>query len=225
VETPLPYGIDPKLQRLIAGIRTDLDAFSEVEAYSLMYAGYVMTEHQFKTLQKKHERDGQKGTWGGFQVNAPRGNWNFLNREFESLLQAPENSGKAGKDLKKQLEVSSSKFFKIWKLNLTLKLSALAAALTIAMVLFFYLKANWGKDFISFSLTVEYFSIALLLLLGSIYFPIVKWLRPEKAARSYIFKFFLALFGFIIAKLHISIFNKMFVGRGELSRLLNLKQN
>ncbi|WP_157237823.1 patatin-like phospholipase family protein [Desulfobacter curvatus] len=223
-DTPLPYGIDPKLQRLIAGIRTDLDSFSEVEAYALMYSGYVMTEQQFKTLQEQHLKDGQKGTWGGFQVNAPRGNWEFLDKQFESLLQTSKNSGKAGKDLQKQIETGSSKFFKIWKLNQPLKISALAAALVIAAGLFFYLKSHWGDDFIYVSLSVGSFTIVFSLLLGSIFFPMIKWLRPEKAARSIILKILGALVGFIFAKLHISIFNKMFQDRGKLSRLLNLTQ-
>jgi predicted acylesterase/phospholipase RssA len=39
------YGIDPKVQRAMAVLRTDLDAFSDDEAYSLMAAGYLMTAH------------------------------------------------------------------------------------------------------------------------------------------------------------------------------------
>jgi predicted acylesterase/phospholipase RssA len=37
-----PYRIDPHVQRALAELRTDLDAFSDVEAYSLMAAGYEM---------------------------------------------------------------------------------------------------------------------------------------------------------------------------------------
>ncbi len=38
-----PYGIDPDVQRAMAELRTDLDDFSDTEAYSLMAAGYAMT--------------------------------------------------------------------------------------------------------------------------------------------------------------------------------------
>jgi len=37
------YRIDPEVQRALAELRTDLDAFSDDEAYSLMAAGYEMT--------------------------------------------------------------------------------------------------------------------------------------------------------------------------------------
>ena len=37
------YRIDPDVQRALAELRTDLDAFSDDEAYSLMAAGYEMT--------------------------------------------------------------------------------------------------------------------------------------------------------------------------------------
>jgi hypothetical protein len=33
--------VDKDLQRKLAGLRTDLDSFSEVEAYSLMLSGYL----------------------------------------------------------------------------------------------------------------------------------------------------------------------------------------
>jgi hypothetical protein len=38
-----PYGISEDVQRALAGLRTDLDAFSDDEAYALMAAGYAMT--------------------------------------------------------------------------------------------------------------------------------------------------------------------------------------
>ncbi|HVO53241.1 MAG TPA: patatin-like phospholipase family protein [Solirubrobacterales bacterium] len=38
-----PYGIDVKVQRALAELRTDLDDFSDAEALSLMAAGYAMT--------------------------------------------------------------------------------------------------------------------------------------------------------------------------------------
>jgi predicted acylesterase/phospholipase RssA len=39
------YGLDPRVQRAMAELRTDLDAFSDDEACALMAAGYLMTKH------------------------------------------------------------------------------------------------------------------------------------------------------------------------------------
>lgn len=40
-----PYGVDSRVQQLLAGIRTDLDAFTEVESYALMADGYLIARH------------------------------------------------------------------------------------------------------------------------------------------------------------------------------------
>ncbi|HEX8156593.1 MAG TPA: tetratricopeptide repeat-containing protein [Solirubrobacteraceae bacterium] len=40
-----PYGLDPTAQRMMAELRTDLDAFSDDEAYALMAAGYLITKN------------------------------------------------------------------------------------------------------------------------------------------------------------------------------------
>ena len=53
------YGVDKELQRKLVAIRTDLDSFSDVEAYSLMVSGYLMTEYEFKELNKQHKGDGE----------------------------------------------------------------------------------------------------------------------------------------------------------------------
>jgi hypothetical protein len=41
-----PYGIATATQRRLAAIRTDLDSFSDVEAFALMASGYQMTKRQ-----------------------------------------------------------------------------------------------------------------------------------------------------------------------------------
>lgn|GEM_PF-3115046 len=43
-------GINPAARQLTAGLRTDLNAFSEVESYSLMYAGYCACARQAAAL-------------------------------------------------------------------------------------------------------------------------------------------------------------------------------
>jgi hypothetical protein len=39
------YGVRKEIQELLAGVRTDLDSFSDVEAFALMTSGYRMTSH------------------------------------------------------------------------------------------------------------------------------------------------------------------------------------
>jgi predicted acylesterase/phospholipase RssA len=51
--TAAPYGIDPAVQRALAELRTDLDAFTREEAYALMGAGYRMTEHELPPILRE----------------------------------------------------------------------------------------------------------------------------------------------------------------------------
>jgi hypothetical protein len=43
------YGVPKNVQTLLAGLRTDLDTFSDAEAYALMLSGYRMTNTEFKS--------------------------------------------------------------------------------------------------------------------------------------------------------------------------------
>src|SRR5262249_10187236 len=43
-----PYGIDETVQKALSELRTDLDAFSDDEAYALMATGYAMTRYELE---------------------------------------------------------------------------------------------------------------------------------------------------------------------------------
>lgn len=112
------YGIDKDLQRLISGIRTDLDVFTEVEAYALMASGYLMTAHEFgeddsgKPINRPLR---QAALASGFNVDAAGEDWEF--RQLESLLGEPADSvDPRRRDLALQLEVGANMFFKVWHL-------------------------------------------------------------------------------------------------------------
>ena len=215
----LPYGIDPEIQQLIAGIRTDLDAFSEVEAYALMCSGYLMTEQQFKALQERHEKNGETGSWGGYRVDAPRGDWPFL--ALEAILKNPERSGAAGSDLRKQLEVGGSLLFKVWKLDPRLKTATWAAAASATILLALLVAKYWSSPLFSIELTVGALSVAAIVGLALVRFPTLKWLFPQKATRGMFQKTMLALFGYLAARVHLWKFNDWFLERGSLRRLLS----
>jgi predicted acylesterase/phospholipase RssA len=102
------YGVRKDLQQLLSGVRTDLDSFSEGEAYALMASGYLMTEHQFAD----HKTDLQ----AAFpditeEKRLHRNSWYFLH--FVDTLKTPG----LGEQLKKLLGASSVSAFKIWRLS------------------------------------------------------------------------------------------------------------
>jgi NTE family protein len=49
------FGVDERAQRALARIRTDLDAFSDIEAHSLMVDGYLMTDLTMLQQTRLHE--------------------------------------------------------------------------------------------------------------------------------------------------------------------------
>ncbi len=216
------YDVNKDLQRKLAAIRTDLDSFTEVEAYSLMLSGYLMTEYEFKELDKQHKRDGELGTWGGFDIEAPRGDWLFL--KLESLIGQPRDSADARRaDLGKQLEVGSSLVFKIWKLSPLLRWLSWAGAIAAAVLLVWFIYAYWDVQLPFPRVSVGGLTIFIVLLVAGIVFPLINWLNPQKAARGYLRKALIAVAGFVLTNIHLSVFDRMFIRRGKLERLLKLK--
>ena len=55
-EALLSYGIRREYQEALAAMRTDLDAFSEVEAYALMFSGYRMIDRRFAAALPELDR-------------------------------------------------------------------------------------------------------------------------------------------------------------------------
>lgn len=216
------YGVDKDLQKKLADIRTDLDSFTEVEAYSLMLSGYLMTETEFRNLDRQHRKNGEAGHWGDFDIDAPRSEWPFL--QLESLLSSPPDSPDARRaDLGRQLEAGSALFFKIWKLSPILrtltKIGSIAtAALLIALIIIY-----WDKVLEIPAVSVGGLILIIGLALLTVLIPLLKWLRPEQAMRGYLTKFTIAISGFLFSNLHLRLFDPLFIKRGRLKRLLNLK--
>ena len=215
------YGVDKEVQAHIAALRTDLDAFTEVEAYSLMASGYLMTKRELEILQARHDKDGQPGTWGGFDVHKERRTpWSFLPLH-DLLAQAPGASGQRD-DLGLQLKVGKEKFLKALKLVPELKRRSIIAAAVTAVILIVLIAALWGNPLFP-PITVGAFIIMLLLLIAGMIVPALKWLNPSEEGRSFAIKLAIALTGYLLAKVHLHLVDPLFLARGKLERLLNLK--
>jgi predicted acylesterase/phospholipase RssA/MinD-like ATPase involved in chromosome partitioning or flagellar assembly len=97
------YGIPKIVQQHLAGLRTDLDSFTDREAYALMLSGYRMTDKNFRECVPQFPSGGDT-----------RRRWNFL--QIEPLLKSKEGRELEYARLVKMLEVGASRGFKIWKL-------------------------------------------------------------------------------------------------------------
>jgi predicted acylesterase/phospholipase RssA len=113
------YGIDRDIQRKLAAVRTDLDSFSDAEAYALMTSGYRMTEHALleeKCLPSLHPAGARQP-------------WRFLAVEDALTRTDPHDRER----MLTLLSVSNELALKVWKQLPALK--ALAAALTVAAII------------------------------------------------------------------------------------------
>src|SRR5262249_1147844 len=110
------FPIRAGIQRALARIRTDLDAFSDTEAYALMVSGYRMVEREFAR------------SLPGIQANVTHGSWSFL--EVAPLVE--QNSQRTGAELARMgthLTVASSQFGKMWQMSPGYRAVTMVAAL------------------------------------------------------------------------------------------------
>lgn len=220
--TDTPYHVDRDLQRSLSEIRTDLDSFTEVEAYSLMLSGYLMTEQEFKRLQTEHARTGEKDAWGGYWIDAPRSKWPFL--RLESLIALPPHSSDARRaDLGLQLRVAHSGAFKVWKLSGTLRNVAIVLAAAAIFLLGRLICAYWSATIgLSVSIQPRHVIVGAALFALTVLFPVLKWIRPQEAMRGIFSKAAIGVVGWAAACIHLKLFDPFFLKRGKIKRLLRL---
>lgn len=217
-----PYGIDREIQRLLAEIRTDLDSFTEVEAQSLMLSGYLATAERLCREDNRHRRKGGSDNWGGFDIHAATGHWQF--RQLEEIAALPPDSTDLRRhDLARQLAVGKNLFFKAFRLIPQLK----AAAIGTGMLLFALLV--WAgymyRDCTLIDLDVGKAMLLLATLAVFAYFPLARFLSPQSAARGLLLDIALPLVGWVAARFHLRWIDPRFQERGRVERLLNLPTN
>jgi hypothetical protein len=128
------------------------------------------------------------------------------------------------RDLELQLSVAASKAFKIWKLHPRLKkqgwlLLAVAGVLALALI-----ALNWEKPLVPPAVTVGSAFVVLLLAAGAVLVPALKWFSAGKALRGIGRNALIALLGSFAAWIHLKHFDRMFLARGRLDRLLERKE-
>jgi NTE family protein len=96
------FGVSDEVQALLSKIRTDLDSFTEVEAYSLMLDGYLVSNHALSRTEAFQR-----------QARAPREpdseDWEFM--KIRPWIEKPTSQ------YLMHLRAAGSQFFKIFKLN------------------------------------------------------------------------------------------------------------
>ncbi len=205
------YGVRKEVQRLLASVRTDLDSFSEAEAYALMMSGYAMIER----VPAEELR--------AFPTSAP------LNGKFCFLKFREPMSGEAGyPELVRLLKVSHLRGFKIWKLSKWLRVTGWILSGLILFGLFLLCWWLWTKPQFQFTLGI---ALALLLavivgtmLLGIIGPPIQRFLHWRKTPSEFGIGLAMATLGFIAARVHLLFFDWLFLKHGRAERVVGNKR-
>jgi predicted acylesterase/phospholipase RssA/uncharacterized protein (DUF486 family) len=205
------YGIAKAIQRQLAAVRTDLDSFSDVEAYALMTSGYRMTEQAFR-----------QGCVSGFEEPLKAETWDFL--QVEKGMRVPN---KEYRHVQRLLGVSPSKAFKVWMLSKPLKVLALVlAVLAVAGVVYAFF--NWSDLPVVKAMTLGSIGIALLsylltkvatMVLGK---NVMKLVQLRSTVTRIALGVGLAAVGWLVAWPHILFFDWLFLRIGSIERFNKL---
>ncbi len=193
------YGIDREIQLKLAEVRTDLDSFSDAEAYALMTSGYRMTEHAL--LEEK--------CLPSLQPAGARQPWRFLAAEDAMTRTDPQGRER----MLTLLRVSNELALKVWKQLPPLK--ALAVGFGGAAIIGAGY-ALWKKRMVELPSLGVVSLIAIVLLAA-------KWILAQLDKRRLYHKrlgemglgFAIAFVGWIVAGLHLLIFDRLFLEHGK----------
>ncbi|HEX8707469.1 MAG TPA: tetratricopeptide repeat-containing protein [Pyrinomonadaceae bacterium] len=201
------YGIAKDIQESLAAVRTDLDSFSDAEAYSLMTSAYRITQYAFK----------QEQCVTGFPEPKENVEWDFL-----AIEEGMQDIGPKYRHLKKLLGVSNTMLFKIWKLSGVLRNTARILGVAV-IVLLVWACVRWANDPVIPTVTLGRLGLALLTLLiiavathlvGKTVMRVVRLRRTLTRAGIGIG---MSLVGWLLARLHLHVFDKMYLRRGSLA--------
>ena len=195
------YGIRKDIQRLLAGVRTDLDTFNDAEAFALMYSGYRMT-------CLEHERY----TADNFDEEFPEEDWQFLKIADHTLR--TERS----RELVPLLKAAQHLLFKVFMLSRTWLVLGLSFAVGLgALIIYLVWRfVDFEQPLISINIkTVIMFIVTFLIatFLGGLIAKIVEF---ESTIKKILVGIALALAGFAIGNFYLMVLDKIYLKKGKI---------
>ena len=195
-----------RVQAKLAGIRTDLDSFTDAEAYALMTSGCNMV----RTYLDKQI--------SGFSAPQPTHAWSFL-KDAAPMLKDNQSS----KALEQFLVVSGMVMFKLWRLSTVLRWVsyALLAALAVGVV---WVAWAWQGLEGWKGLAAMGAKTAVLMGISAMGLGLVaKAISWRKTAHQIATGAGLAVLGTLITNLHVHFFDGRFLKRGSIKGLQRKK--
>lgn len=211
-------GIDPKVQQLLARVRTHLDSFTNLEADSLMYYGYKLSEQTFDQTSFQQVF---------IKKQANKINWNFL--KIAPLMRQPTE------DFLFQLKVATERFLKVFRLNSQVRTISLTVLflvfLLILLGIFSILSIIWNIEHVQAILNTPLNQailtispiLAILLFLRIILAKFYSKLRQNWF--NFWAKALLPALCFPLVWLHLFVYDRLFLQIGELGELRELDKS
>lgn len=208
------FGVDPRVQDLLSKIRTDLDSFTDIEAYSLVADGYLMADQEFRASPGFTELTPPTrpapGQWRFHAIRA------WLLRPTETYL--------------KHLNVAKEQLFKVFRLSPPTALITALIALLVLWLLWRWqgeaIRGWWNSPILKSPPTYGH-AIATIALLAlgfvpwaSRAFARLRFLRsPSDFFLRLVVRGVLPALASVFVGLHLLIFDRLFLWLGRIDRL------
>lgn len=202
------FGVDCEVQDLVSRIRTDLDSFSDVEAYALMYDGYRMSEQE---LQKT------KGLQELLSAPLDPPAWRFL--KIAPWMKNPTPA------FRQQIKVGGQLVLKIFRLSIPV---AVATGVGLAAILFelWQTLGPWVQTQLARQVTIGglLLTVAILALgfvpVVSRFVQVFRFLSgPVSFIVRFVARALLPSFASIPVAIHLLLFDRLFLKQGTVERL------
>lgn len=211
------FGVPQQVQDLLSRVRTDLDSFSDIEAYSLMLDGYNMSKVELKKLEGFRNGAGA----GPADKEPPKPGWRFL-----AVAPWMNPAKQPRPDYLEHLDVASEKFFKIFRLSWPITITTFVIVLTILGGLLF---AFWEeiKALLAIEVTIGALLLASVIFalgyvapkLGRI-FRVLRFMRtPAQVVAEFFGLLLLVAIGSLFIAFHLAIFDRLFLWYGRIEKL------
>jgi len=213
------YGIRKDIQELLAGVRTDLDSFSDLEAYALMASGYLAAEqalHKLEGLPMAHDR--------------PAHAWRFL--ELRDWMQPADTEDTGYRRLLQHLEAANMTFFKVWKLSRPLQMTAWTLGLlllagviclgffnphlTLPDSAWLWLQQSLTLGNLLLTAGVLLFGMLVVNLVGKTAGQAMKLVRSRETLYRILVGLGVGIVGWVGALIHLRLFDRLFKRLGRL---------
>lgn len=126
------YGVDTEIQTMLSAVRTDLDSFSDAEAFALMTSGYRMAEHALL----------EENCTPTLSIAGDRQPWTFL--AAENALTAPGTED--NRRMRALLTASNELSGKVWRQVPALRKAAVPLGLAVAAGLIAVVTSNASRE-------------------------------------------------------------------------------